>query len=509
MKNFFFVFICFFFLSATLVSGQEKDDFERRYNEVYSARIAADVKDAYRIADSLFQSAKNDEQRIKTLMLLANIKHSIGDISMALKHVVKAQAIAELDGFAEWEARTSGFLATTYRNVGLLSESKKYLDKAEKANERQKDAKGYKLTKVNILQEKAFHAVEMNAHDAAIAFLIEAQHYLAADSSINPRARLVRATNNQLLGVSQLALGKLDTADVLFYAALNDLQGQESNLVPYVYRGLAEVSLKRGDYEDAKKFLDQAAPYIESSDREELKKLLYSSYIAYYDVVDKMQAASYRKLYQELSDQQAALTRQMANELLDEATAVEEKEKIRHLILTVFVLVLLLICIFLFLRMWFIRRRSVDTRETIAAVEGDDSISIVLEESYFSIAKETESRLLQRLLELEKSNFFLDPHMSLSKVASLMDTNQRYVSYMLKNWRGKDFNEFIQACRIDYIQACLATDAKLLECKISYIATLAGFSSHSQFLTAFKAETGQLPSIYIQDLRDRKIEGLS
>lgn len=507
MKTYFLLIASFLFLSMTNVLGQEKDDFERRYNEVYSARVAADVNDAYRIADSLLQVAKKDEQRIKALMLLANIKHSVGDIATALKHVVKAQAIAELDGFTEWEARTSGFLATTYRNVGLLSESKKYLDKAEKANERQRDAVGYKLTKVNILQEHAFHAVEINAHDQAISYLMEAQSYLAADSSTNPRARLVRATNNQLLGISQLALGKLDLSDSLFYASLTDLQGQESNLVPYVYRGLAEVALQRGNFEEAKKLLDQAAPYIESSNREELKMLLYASYISYYDTVDKVKAADYRKLYQELSDQRSALTRKVANQLLEEASAIEEKEKVRHIILTIFIVLLLLICVFLLFRMWF-RRRSNNLKDEKDSSAAIDFTHGAMEESYLSIAKDTENRLLLSLQELEASNFFLDPHISLSKVALLMDTNQRYVSYILKHRRGKDFNEFIQACRIQYIQSCLAADAQLLDCKISYIATLAGFSSHSQFLTAFKAETGQLPSIYIQELRDRKAEGL-
>lgn len=500
-----------FLLCAGLQSlyAQQVDDFERRYNEVYSAKLAVSVEDAYRIADSLLQSAKNDEQRIKSYMLLANIKHSTGDISMAISHVLKAQRIAELGGYAEWEPRTAGFLATTFRNIGLLSESKKYLTKADLANQKLRNSKGYALTQVSILQEKAFHAVEVELYDVAISILESCKPVMLLDTSSLSRAVQVKATTDQLLGVCYLQLGKLDLADSLLQASFIGLDGLESNLVPYIYRARAEIALKRGDLEAAKLQLDLAQPYIQSSNRTELKQLLYRTYIRYYDQVDISLANHYRSLYQKLSEEQTVLTRKVANELLEKVHAEQKKDEFWSILLWIGVILLLAICIFMAIRMLLDRRakrlQPVLVQEEVLPVRLIlPSVATPTDDSGMHMAKDTEKRLLIRLIELEEEEFFLDPNLSLSKVALLMNTNQRYVSYILKEHKHKDFNEYIQYCRINYIKVCLAHDATLLDCKISYIASLCGFNSHSKFLIAFKAETGLLPSRYIQNLRQLK-----
>ena len=117
------------------------------------------------------------------------------------------------------------------------------------------------------------------------------------------------------------------------------------------------------------------------------------------------------------------------------------------------------------------------------------------------IAGDTAKRLVLRLEELVGEHFFLDPELSLSKLAIKMDTNQRYVSFVIKKHTGKDFYEYIQGLRIAYIKERLCQEVGLLECKISYIGSLCGYLSPSKFSSAFKAETGVLPSVYIQNLR--------
>ena len=84
--------------------------------------IASDVRKANFLADSLLSIAHKGEEQIKSLMLLANIKHSTGDFTAALVNAIRAQQIAKDFDYLEWTVRTSGFIATTFRNVVLVVE---------------------------------------------------------------------------------------------------------------------------------------------------------------------------------------------------------------------------------------------------------------------------------------------------------------------------------------------------------------------------------------------------
>ncbi|MBE8722083.1 helix-turn-helix domain-containing protein [Sphingobacterium pedocola] len=494
-------FICF------MVSANDKT-FDQRYNEVYSDKISSNVIEAERIADSLYQHAKGDLQRIKALMLLANIKHSTGDIPPALLYAVRAHKIAELDGFLEWESRTAGFLATTYRNVGLYSESRKYLKRAERANEKQRQANGYVLTKINILQENAFHAMNDANYEAALKFLNEAKQYAERDTSSSPRGILVRATNDQLVGVCYLNTNKLSLADSSFFSSLQLLGDQESNLRPYINRGLAEVALMRNKLAIAEDYLEEAMPYIASSNREELKLLLYESYAKLYSKTRDLDRAShYKDLHAKALENRTAIWQNVADQLLNSREMQQQRFEKQTVVIAIVVIALGLI----FICFLILRNRRVDTsipivrkRDAIALAETlTKGISETDDEVH--IAEETEQRLLSVLEELESTQFYLQTDITLSKLSSVMHSNVRYVSYIFRKYRAVDFNTYLQKHRIAYIVKRLDEDPNLLNCKISYLASLCGFSTHGKFSIAFRAETGLLPSEYIQQLRDKEV----
>lgn len=51
---------------------------------------------------------------------------------------------------------------------------------------------------------------------------------------------------------------------------------------------------------------------------------------------------------------------------------------------------------------------------------------------------ETENTLLEALYKFEKSQLYKDKNASLSYVASYMETNTKYLSYIIKKHRQKD-----------------------------------------------------------------------
>lgn len=117
---------------------------------------------------------------------------------------------------------------------------------------------------------------------------------------------------------------------------------------------------------------------------------------------------------------------------------------------------------------------------------------------------ETENTLLEALYKFEKSQLYKDKNASLSYVASYMETNTKYLSYIIKKHRQKDFTNYINQLRVDYIIEKLTTDPVYRQYKISVLADEAGFSSHSKFATIFKNITDVSPSHFINYINQKK-----
>lgn len=484
----FFITFSVFLLT---ISGSAQQSFEETYQIIYGDKIASNVAEALFMADSLLVVARTDLERVKAHMLLGTIEQSIGHVVSSLDHVFKALRIAELCGFVEWQARANGFLATAFRQAGLYSESLKSINKCERLNNLNPKRDGYLLVKISILQEKALYHMDKSQHSLAIDFIEEAQNLIQKDSTVGPRSTIIKATNDQLLGIAYLNLGLLEQADSLLNSSLAKLGDQESNLRPYIYRALAEKSMKDNDFVEAKSYLDQASPYLESANRMELKMLLYQSYITYYTEVDIEQVKSYSKEYNALLKNKLIIEGEIADQLLSKNN--EKIQNFERWVVGVKYLGFTALAFFFLLIMYFIWKFFSNKRRLKARLldTGNDDF----------IAEDTAKRLVLRLEELVGEHFFLDPELSLSKLAIKMDTNQRYVSFVIKKHTGKDFYEYIQGLRIAYIKERLCQEVGLLECKISYIGSLCGYLSPSKFSSAFKAETGVLPSVYIQNLR--------
>ncbi|TDO96142.1 helix-turn-helix domain-containing protein [Flavobacterium sp. 245] len=110
--------------------------------------------------------------------------------------------------------------------------------------------------------------------------------------------------------------------------------------------------------------------------------------------------------------------------------------------------------------------------------------------------------LLKKLERFEKSNKYTNSKMSVAILAGQFETNVQYLSEIINKNKGKNFNSYINELRINYIIDHLRNDKKLRTYKISYLASYAGFISHSTFSKAFKLQIGILPSEYIKQLQE-------
>lgn len=116
------------------------------------------------------------------------------------------------------------------------------------------------------------------------------------------------------------------------------------------------------------------------------------------------------------------------------------------------------------------------------------------------IPDETVAVLLKKLDKFERSAKYIKKNITLGSMATDLDTNTRYISELIKEYRGKNFNNYINGLRIAFITEKLYHDPQFRKYKVAYLAEYTGFASGTSFTTIFKKETGMTPSYFISQL---------
>ncbi len=112
-------------------------------------------------------------------------------------------------------------------------------------------------------------------------------------------------------------------------------------------------------------------------------------------------------------------------------------------------------------------------------------------------AEKLESDKSLLLKTMEEEHPYLDPSLSLDKLASRTEMNPKYLSLILNNTLNKNFYEFVNEYRIEKVKELLLSPA-LKHLTIAAIANEAGFNSKSSFNSIFKKYTNQTPKEYLR-----------
>ena len=154
-------------------------------------------------------------------------------------------------------------------------------------------------------------------------------------------------------------------------------------------------------------------------------------------------------------------------------------------------------------------KKKYDTLITNLALKAKESTieqPVVTEENAkqktLTITDETVNSLLEKLAKFEKSQKYIKQDMSLSTLASQLNTNTKYLSEIIKQHKGKKFSDYINGLRITYITEQLYNNPVYRDYKNSYLAECCGFSSREVFTVVFKKETGVSPSYFIENLKE-------
>ncbi|WP_286801841.1 MULTISPECIES: helix-turn-helix domain-containing protein [Sphingobacterium] len=113
--------------------------------------------------------------------------------------------------------------------------------------------------------------------------------------------------------------------------------------------------------------------------------------------------------------------------------------------------------------------------------------------------------LASKLDNFEKKIGYIEHGLTLNKLAKKFDTNTFYLSQVINDLKGMNFNKYLGELRIRYITGKLYNDRKYLNYKIETLADECGIASRSNFSNLFQEINGIRPTDFIKE-RQKELE---
>ncbi len=527
-----FIIFCIPFLHSR---AQDSIAFDKIYDKISKEMASQKLSAALASADSLYRASHKPRFRIRSLMLVARLYQQQEDIDKSIEYAQRLEKLAAETGNYDWQAKGNGYLAGLYRMMGLYDQAGSYSEKALKVIPKIKDPERLNSTRGLILQELAFSNMDGVHNRQAIKYLEEAGQSL---DKLRTNRDFMLLNNERLLGDNYRLLKSYDTALVYYKKALAlGSQFPRHYTVGMTYKGMTEILIELGDLKAAKTCLDEANKIADESEYLQLKEGIYAISKRYYEKVkdnDQLAVARAKKdsVTGVLLDKRSELLDKTYHQLEQRGVEAERSGNIKTV--AIFGVILLLVSGAGFFIIYHKKKKQqlaqfkyiLDHLHKKEAPRTITKPSAVAEQSsamYIPpvpeavepqsvpdarekriMTEETELKLLKGLDEFEKSDLFLDSELSLSSLATRLNTNTRYLSQVIKDHRKTDFNSYINELRVNYIVDKLKNDPGWKDYKISALASIAGFSSHSQFAAVFKTFVGLSPSVFIKYLDKRQ-----
>ena len=519
--------LLFLLATAISISAQKKNDFDQVCERTSSITAYKDLPKAIKTADSLYMVAHQPLEKVKSLMLSSELYHHGGDLKKAICYSENAHSLIEQSHDTEWMARVCRLLARQYRQVGLYERYKKYIIKGLGASRQISGFQNSNEAEGHLNQEMAFYEMEAGNYVNAIQYIeFSLKNFEKIDGEGEDRTQ---AASYQLLGDIYFKLNDYAVSED-YYRKAEDLLKAGSCTLGLVYNGLGGIRVKQKNWKDAELYLKKAEKIADTSRSLKLKKAVYSNINDYYEGIgDNFKASLYAVKYVRAYDSIAARNQGFTVKTKDSAVPKMNKGNGSMNVaknVAIIILLVSLVGLIIFFRTRQKRQvtklrniirtqmsvgngyKSSLLRQPINSEFSNISVEEIDEKDSESARKrndslmtsETETKLLELLDEFEKGDLYNNKGMSLSFLAGELNTNTKYLSYVINQHKTADFKTYINRLRINYIVDKLINDEKYRQYKISILADECGFSSHSKFAAVFKAVTDFSPSAYIKHL---------
>jgi len=331
---------------------------------------------------------------------------------------------------------------------------------------------------------------------------------------------------NMNLGI--LSFGKenpqkdIKLAESYFLKALDIQKNMSENMSTFtkidLFSALLEFYYKKKDYRKGIEYGEKALTLEKSHKMPYNRRVVYMVLAKCYLGINETAASEkYLNLYSKLNDSINAVEKIAVEEPIKQIVSESTKtnnQKLKYTLITYSILLALLIITGI--TVWNKKRKTLYRKyeDLIASLQspphkvlsGNSALKTVQFENNthksksINITDETIENLLSGLEKFERLKLFTRQDVNSAYLTNYLNTNSKYLTEILRQYKGKTFSQYINDLRIDYIIRLLYEDPKYREYKISYLAGVCGFSSREIFTITFKKNTGISPSYFINEL---------
>lgn len=494
-------------------NSMSEEQFDRLFKEIQI--VSSSNPDlGIKKADSLYNVSVSNVHKFKSLMLKSTAYAIKSDGVNALELAKKSLEIANKTDDYFWQAQINFAIVRLFTMTGLKSEADKHLENAYLVAKKIEDPNKSLQMQAFYYKEKAVAAYS-GEHDYQKSIEYFHKERVMQDK-ISPKRYEQMYVNRYFIGEMFYLLKNNDSA-YHYYKNANEYV-KLSDRADERYKSMIELGIERTKPEINKDSIaEKAKAVLELAENINSKYMESMGYHTLAKASPSDSALLMVKSYRANADD-FSMKAGLSDSYLQKTQ--KEKEKLSGFMIALTGVVVMLLGV-LFIMIYKTRQRrkkewkrykellkslaetkefksmNETTPEQVVAVETE-------EEKGLYISEKTKQELMVKLQKFEKSNKFLDKNISLPALASIMNTNTKYLSYLLKDKRNYTFNDYIQYLRVNYIVNKLNENPSYLSYKISTLAEESGFSSHTKFTEAFKKHVGMKPSTFIEFKRTER-----
>ena len=505
------------------ISQAKKEKNYRELTQAYRDAVSFSRNDKIAYADSAITAAKqtSDPDILGSAYLTKGTVYYFNykKFSPALDEYLKAWKFLEHSEDKYLHFKNLYHIGVVKRYLGYYVQSLVIFEKCIQfyggkqhtayANEKYNLKKGY----LNSLHQSIICLNELKRYDEAIKKINSGLTEVEGDLNFY----LERSYLFKTKGVAEYHQGKYNESIASFRNALSGIEKKNdfaSASLIYFYKGKSLLKINNSEqaYRNFQRIdsvfvthafvLPEVRPAYEiliakSSAEGDIKKELY--YTNQLLKVDKIIASDFKYLAGKIFKE------------FDTKDLIESKEKLEESIfygyITVGLVLLSLIIIgnIIYLK----RKKSRDLPTLDKSNDGNEEIIVdstnehsIPEKVYPKLSEQLVQDILAKLQAMEEHRFFLEKGFTLNKLAKKFKTNTTYLSAIINEYKGNNFNTYLNTLRIEFAAKMIAESKVWRSYSVETIASECGFTNRSNFSKIFTEIKGVSPNDFILQYKD-------
>ncbi|MBN2730313.1 MAG: tetratricopeptide repeat protein [Bacteroidales bacterium] len=441
-----------------------------------------------------------------------------GDFEKALEEYRDMLQLAEQTKNLKYEAMALNNIGFIYTEFGDYQTSIEYRKKALFIRENIGDSLGIGLSH-NGLGMAYF---SMDSIEKAIYHFDQAMKYVLA---INDSLSISNVQNN--IGNVFIKTGDFQKALESHNKALEiRILRDDQRGIAESYKNLSNYYIKTGDMQLARQMIEKGFEIAEEIQSVKMRKLFYyqlyllnesgknfklalENYIHFAELEDSLASAESRNYINKLMVQYDTERKEQEIAILNVQNLLSEEElaKKRNTLWLLTAILLTLGIFITFLAYLYNQKRKAYkalVRMNIEAAKCDHKQNGRDHEKYKTSALDDDHKrgLLRGLNQIMKEEKpFLTSDCTIDNLAKKLNSNRQYLSQLINQHFGKNFNAYINEFRIKEARKILIEDEKN-RYSIEGVADMVGFQSRTSFINAFKKYTGVTPSFFKENRKN-------